>query len=223
MAELRDHALLLRSIPYSDSSLILHLFTQNHGRISLMARGARRPKSSFRGGLMPMHQLHIRWREPRTGNMGTLLEVQRLTPLLPEHLMLAGQDLLAKASTLFPDGVEQGYMELQHAFHLLRQRPEHSGQLAAIWSMLERAGWAANFKHCWHCNDTINLEHNMMWYQAHLLCMNCAHNHGIKLSSGCLKSLYGHLNREGVKLSVQHIKIWKTMIDTILTSQPMTT
>ncbi|HID35774.1 MAG TPA: DNA repair protein RecO [Ghiorsea sp.] len=218
MAEQRDNALLLRAIPYSDSSLILHCFTQHHGRISLMSRGARRAKNLFRASLMPMYQLQIRWKEPRTGSMGTLLEVQRLTPLLPEKLMLAGQSLIARASSLFPDGVEQGFDELQHAFKTLAERDETSGLTAAIWGMLEQGGWVGDFEHCWHCSEKIDFSESMAWYQAHLLCLDCAQNRGIKLVAGCRKSLFGHLNQPMIKPSVEHIKVWNNMIEAVLSS-----
>ncbi len=218
MAEQRDNALLLRAIPYSDSSLILHCFTQHHGRISLMARGARRAKSPFRAGLMPIYQLRIHWKEPRAGTIGTLLEVQRLTALLPEHLMLAGQDLLAKAAVLFPDGIEQGYAELHRAFSILGKRSEHSGKLAAIWCMLEQAGWVGDFKHCWHCSAPVDLSESMVWYRAHLLCLNCTNHYGIKLTSGCRKSLQGHLSHAEIKLSREHLKIWSAMIHAVFTA-----
>lgn len=212
MAEQQDNALLLRAIAYSDSSLILHLLTHEHGRISLMARGARRSKSPFRAGLMSLHKLHIRWREPRTGSMGTLLEVQRLQSLLPEQLMLAGQELLAKASSLFPDGVNQGYDELFHAFRLLAKRPEGSGTAAATWSMIEASGWVGNFEHCWHCSRNIDMAIPMFWQQAHLLCHTCSNQQGIKLSSGCRKSISSHMLQSNIRLQQSHIHIWNTMI-----------
>ncbi|MDX8387963.1 MAG: recombination protein O N-terminal domain-containing protein [Ghiorsea sp.] len=212
MAEQRNHALLLRSIPYSDTSLILHLLTEDFGRIALMARGARRAKSPFRAGLMPQHQLHIRWREPRTGSMGTLVEVQRLAPLLPESKVLAGQELFATASALFPDGVSHGYIELLHACKMLAERPDESGVCAATWSMLETSGWTGDLGHCWHCVEAIDLNLGMYWRQGHLLCSTCANQHGYKLSSGFRKSIAGHMNNTAIKLSRDHITLWEMMI-----------
>jgi DNA repair protein RecO (recombination protein O) len=43
--------IILRTIRYSESSLIVHWLTEDHGRISTMVRGALKPKSSFRGKL----------------------------------------------------------------------------------------------------------------------------------------------------------------------------
>lgn len=212
MAEQRDQALLLRSIPFSDSSLILHLLTKDFGRISLMAKGARRAKSQFRAGLMPLHQLEIRWREPRTGNMGTLVEVQRLAPLLPENKILAGQELIASASTLFPDGVSQGYTELIHACQVLAERPDDPGICAATWSMLETSGWTGDLEHCWHCGEPVDLNFSMYWRQGHLLCSNCANQHGFHLSSGFRKTIAGHIGNTSIKLSQEHITLWRMMI-----------
>ncbi len=220
MPELRADALLLRAIPFSDSSLILHLLTDGHGRISLMARGARRNKSPFRAGLMALHQLNIRWRSPRTGNMGTLLEVQRLAPLLPEAKILAGQDLLANAAKLFPDGVSHGYQELSDACSILAQRPEVAGVCAATWKMLETSGWTGDLEHCWHCDEHVQLNIAMYWRQGHLLCRSCAGNQGFRLSAGFRKSISGFMQASYIKLHQEHVTLWQMMIkDTFKTHQ----
>ena len=212
MAEQRDHALLLRSIAYSDSSFILHCLTQQHGRISLMARGARRAKSPFRAALMPLFALQLRWKEPRTGSMGTLLEAQRFSALLPESMMLAGQTLLATASTLFPDGVSHGYAELQQACTLLSERPEDAGLCAATWSMLEQSGWTGDFNHCWHCVEPVDLNIDMYWRQGHLLCASCAKENGYKLYSGFRKTIAAFMLQPHVSLTQEHITLWKMVI-----------
>jgi len=50
---------VLHRYDWSESSLILEIFTRNHGRIALVAKGAKRPSSSFRPILLPLQQLHI--------------------------------------------------------------------------------------------------------------------------------------------------------------------
>jgi DNA repair protein RecO len=216
MAELRDNALLLRSIPYSDSSLIAHCLTQHHGRISLMVRGARRAKSPFRAGLMPLYQLQMRWQEPRTGTMGTLLEVQRLEPLLSESKMLAGQSLLSTANQLFPDGVGHGYHELSTALNILSKRDETTGLATAIWHLLTDAGLVGDVKHCWHCASAISLDTSMYWFKAHSLCEKCSAKQGLHLSAGFRKSLWSLLHQQNVKISRDNLKIWQQMIHEIM-------
>ncbi len=41
--------MLLRAVPYRDADLILHIFSVEHGRVGLLARGARRSKRRFVG------------------------------------------------------------------------------------------------------------------------------------------------------------------------------
>ncbi|SFB78571.1 DNA replication and repair protein RecO [Polaromonas sp. OV174] len=62
MASLRisnESAYVLHRYDWSESSLILEVFTRHYGRVALVARGAKKPSSSFRPILLPMQALHI--------------------------------------------------------------------------------------------------------------------------------------------------------------------
>lgn len=52
---------LLHSYPYKETSLILDVFSRHHGRVAMVARGARRPASALRGNLLAFQPLHISW------------------------------------------------------------------------------------------------------------------------------------------------------------------
>ena len=54
-----EPAYVLHRYDWSESSLILEVFTRNYGRIALVAKGAKRPSSSFRPILLPMQPLHL--------------------------------------------------------------------------------------------------------------------------------------------------------------------
>lgn len=54
-------AYILHSYPYSESSLILDVFSRDHGRLPLLARGARRPRSALRGVLHAFQPLELGW------------------------------------------------------------------------------------------------------------------------------------------------------------------
>ena len=49
----RSDAIVLRSIDQGETSRIVSLFTLKHGRITIIAKGARRPKSKFGSTLQP--------------------------------------------------------------------------------------------------------------------------------------------------------------------------
>ena len=54
-------AFVLLNRPYSESSWIMEVFSRQHGRLALMAKGARRQKSRNRGVLLPFQPLSISW------------------------------------------------------------------------------------------------------------------------------------------------------------------
>jgi DNA repair protein RecO (recombination protein O) len=54
-------AFVLHSYPYRETSLVVEAFTAGEGRVALVARGAKRPASSFRGLLLPFQPLTLSW------------------------------------------------------------------------------------------------------------------------------------------------------------------
>ena len=52
---------VLHNYPFSESSLIVETFTRESGRVPLVARGARRPKSTVRGVLLAFQPILLSW------------------------------------------------------------------------------------------------------------------------------------------------------------------
>jgi DNA repair protein RecO (recombination protein O) len=62
-------AFVLHSYPFRETSLIVETYSRDHGRIAMVARGARRSRSSLRGVLLAFQPLLLSWsgkRELRT-------------------------------------------------------------------------------------------------------------------------------------------------------------
>ena len=63
----RDHRIsgqpgfVLHSYPYKETSLIVDVFTRDHGRVALVAKGAKRPHSRLRGVLQTFQPLSVGW------------------------------------------------------------------------------------------------------------------------------------------------------------------
>ena len=57
-----EPAYVLHRYDWSESSLILEVFTRHHGRIALVAKGAKKPSSNFRPILLPLQPLHVAYR-----------------------------------------------------------------------------------------------------------------------------------------------------------------
>jgi DNA repair protein RecO (recombination protein O) len=54
-----EPAFVLHRYDWSESSLIVEVLTRHHGRVALVAKGAKRPASNFRPVLLPMQPLRI--------------------------------------------------------------------------------------------------------------------------------------------------------------------
>ncbi|MFZ4623953.1 MAG: DNA repair protein RecO [Rhodoferax sp.] len=54
-----EPAYVLHRHDWSETSLILEVFTRHHGRLALVAKGVKRPSSSFRPILLPLQPLHL--------------------------------------------------------------------------------------------------------------------------------------------------------------------
>lgn len=56
-----EPAFVLHRYDWSESSLILEVFSRHHGRIALVAKGVKRPTSQFRPVLLPLQPLQLSW------------------------------------------------------------------------------------------------------------------------------------------------------------------
>lgn len=52
---------ILHSYPYKETSLIVDVFSRDHGRVALVAKGAKRPHSKLRGALQTFQPLSLGW------------------------------------------------------------------------------------------------------------------------------------------------------------------
>lgn len=68
-------ATLIRLTRLTDTSLIVHWFTEEHGLIKTVAKGARRPKSAFAGQLDLFFSGEISFQRTRRGELHSLREV----------------------------------------------------------------------------------------------------------------------------------------------------
>lgn len=71
----RATGIVLRTRLLTESSLIVHWLTAEAGRVATVARGARRPKSAFRGKLDLFHEADFGFRRSTRSELHTLTEV----------------------------------------------------------------------------------------------------------------------------------------------------
>lgn len=95
-------AFLLHAHPYSETSLVLDVFAREHGRLALLARGARRPRSALRGVLLAFQPLELSWFGG--GEVKTLAKAEWIggLPLLNGKCLLLGYYLNELLLKLLP-------------------------------------------------------------------------------------------------------------------------
>ncbi len=113
-------AYVLHSHPFKETSLIVEAFSRDHGRIALVARGARRPRSVMRGSLMAFQPLELGWFGQ--GELHTLAKVEWVggQPLLQAQALLLGYYMNELLLRLLPREdahpvLFQAYAEAVHA------------------------------------------------------------------------------------------------------------
>ncbi|MBK8400956.1 MAG: DNA repair protein RecO [Propionivibrio sp.] len=67
-------AFVLHTYAFRETSLIVEVFSRDYGRVALLARGARRPRSALRGLLLAFQPLELAW--AGKGEVQTLIKAE---------------------------------------------------------------------------------------------------------------------------------------------------
>jgi DNA repair protein RecO (recombination protein O) len=138
-------AFVLHSYPFRETSLLLDVFSRNHGRLAIVARGARRPRSVLRGVLMNFQPLRLSWFGK--GEVRTLhaAEWQGGQPHLQGTALLCGfylNELLLNL-TARDDPHERLFDYYQHALQRLAHESDHAATLRSFEKhLLQELGYA---------------------------------------------------------------------------------
>jgi DNA repair protein RecO (recombination protein O) len=130
--------IILRTRPLTETSLIVHWLTPDHGRIATVAKGARRPKSPFLGRLDLFYEAEFTFSRSRHSELHTLREValRETHPALREDIRYLRQASYAAAlieQVTETDTPLSGVFELMRAFlAVLPQRPPQSRNIFAF-------------------------------------------------------------------------------------------
>lgn len=143
-------AFVLHSYPFRETSLILEIFSREHGRVPLVARGARRPRSALRGLLMNFQPLLLSWfgkHEVRTLHSA---EWQGGQPQLQGTALLCGFYLNELLLNLMArdDPHESLFDYYQLTLQRLAQEADHALTLRCFEKhLLQELGYALSLEH----------------------------------------------------------------------------
>lgn len=89
MSSEKTLAIVLRVVDFSETSVVLSLLTESHGKISALAKGARRPKSAFYGAVDTLSLSQVIFLPRRSGSLDLLTEAKLVRRFRPCQWSLA--------------------------------------------------------------------------------------------------------------------------------------
>ena len=112
--------IILRTLPLTDTSLIIHWLTPTFGRIATVAKGARRPKSPFAGKLDLFYEADFSFSRSRSSDLHTLREVslKKTNGAIREDILKLQQAAYAAA---FVVQTTEAETPLSNIFEVLRE------------------------------------------------------------------------------------------------------
>ncbi|MCP4453803.1 MAG: DNA repair protein RecO [Planctomycetes bacterium] len=187
----KDQAICLRAMDYSETSQIVTLLTRAHGRIQTIAKGAKRAKSAFDGPIERFSRGDIVYLPSENSSLYTLREFRQVYDLVMTmsrhldayHCALLGTELLVKLihdhdphEALF-DAFVQFLQDLGHPAEAEYARRDRLGLLVVFQlSLLREVGLAPVFSHCLNCQADAAQSPDVMFFSHGangLVCRDC--------------------------------------------------
>ena len=160
--EVTTHAFVLRTRNYAESDRIVVLLTREHGKISAIAKGARRSAKRFAGGaLEPFQELVVRFDRKPWGSLAFLHESRVLGS---NQALAADLDAYAWASYLteLTEVMTVDRDPCRDLYELYREVTSRLGRENAeplahhyVLGLLDRSGWAPDFASCGVCAEPV--------------------------------------------------------------------
>jgi len=158
----KTRAIILHRYEFSESSFVLKTLTPQ-GPVSLLAKGARRPKSPFRGLLEPLFEVEVVYTDKESRDLHplqqvSLLESFRLVHERLEHNATAGllSEIILRAYPGGMDHPEEIYTVLHQYLRLLNhadlKAPRlHYAVMRFLAAFCDALGFGIDFAHCSEC------------------------------------------------------------------------
>jgi DNA repair protein RecO (recombination protein O) len=207
-------AIVLRRIRWSESSLILTLYSLDLGRISVMAKGALRAKSPFAGRLELFSRVEVTLSRKAGRELDTLTDAAVLdhgAPLRTDPLAFAHSCLLAEWIL----GVITGAEASHPTFHLLRTVLEQFSAGPPFWPVLcsgvERllrlSGLGMEVDRCTRCGADASGSLRWSPLSGGVVCSPCARDDESEVPGGFLEFL--RKSRSGPLEKARSLNLWK--------------
>jgi DNA repair protein RecO (recombination protein O) len=155
-----QRAFVLHSRPWSETSLLLDLFSEESGRVRLIAKGARSRRSNLKGTLQPFTPLLVRW--GGRGEVKTLRSAEAVSLALPLSgiTLYSGLYVNELVSRVLEDETRfsELFFDYLHCIQALagtNGSPEPALRRFEL-SLLGHLGYGVDFLHCAGSGDEVS-------------------------------------------------------------------
>jgi len=143
-------AYLLHSRPFSETSLIVELFTESHGRIAAVAKGVKRKNNVNKSLLQPFRPLLVSW--GGNGDLKTLTKIDSPTLALPLSRNFLYSGLYLNELSIRLLAKEVCHPQIYSAYHatliaLSKQKDLETSLREFELSLLAELGHGTSFSH----------------------------------------------------------------------------
>ena len=157
---------VLHKREYSETSFLVDFFTEYHGRITLLAKGARRPRSPLKALLQPFTPLLLRW--SGEGDLKALTKVEAASLTLPMNTLALYSGFYVNEMLVRVLENQTAYQELfQHYLLCVTKLAATPDALEPTlrtfeFQVLKALGYGVDFVHCIATGEEVDPN---MWYQ----------------------------------------------------------
>jgi DNA repair protein RecO (recombination protein O) len=189
-------AIVLRTVNYSETSIIVTLFSKASGKITLMAKGARKPKSPFAAQLEPMNILNINYFHKDARNVQLL----KNSSFIDDSMSIrADFDSLNYGLTvveildklLHENDIDPIIFRLSIKILSAFKSTQINFDIVFSFFLLQlsiRLGFMPEINKCCNCSAPL-ITAKFDEYRGELICENCIHGGAINFSEGTINLL----------------------------------
>lgn len=193
-------ALVLDCIDHGESDVILTLFSQTSGRLSAIAKGAKKSKKRFVNKLELFSFLHITYQQKADNSLAFLSEADLYTSFLHIRQDLERYCIASIIREFLLIGIKEGEPDTKifslslWALHKLdEQLPPQTVLPLFLIRFFDYIGYRPDLQFCVHCQSPVKKEnqYSFQTLQGGVSCSGCnpQQQGGISLSHGTMKIL----------------------------------
>ena len=193
-------AIVLNCVEHGESDVIVTLFCQDVGRLTAIAKGAKKSKKRFVNKLELFSFLHITYQQKANRSLAFLAEAELHTSFLHIRQDLELYSIASVVREFLLIGVRENEPDL-HIFRLslwaLHNLDQKQPPIALLSLFLIRfydyVGYRPNLQTCIHCNSLVTVQNSYSFESTtgSIVCSNCNPHlqKGLPLSHGTIKIL----------------------------------